>query len=102
MKESAVLQNLNDIAAQLNIRVENGANLKKYSYYIKSGLCKVSGEYRIIIDKHLHLSEKIDVLIEALHNFDVDTDLFDPHVKKLFEKKGGLVKKTFLQNAESN
>ncbi|MCP4717202.1 MAG: hypothetical protein GY868_18930, partial [Deltaproteobacteria bacterium] len=45
------------------------------------------GEYRVIIDKHLHLSEKIDVLIDALQNFSMDLSAVDPQIKKMLEKK---------------
>ena len=88
MKDSAVMQDLEGIAEKLNIKVCT-ANLKKHSYLIKSGLCKVEDEYRIIIDKHLHLSEKVDVLIEALRKFDIDTDSVSPDIKRLLEKKYG-------------
>lgn len=86
MRESAVFQNLENIAGKLSLKVCS-VNLRKGSHSIKSGLCKVKGEYRIIIDKHLHLSEKIDVLIEALQEFNIDTNTIDPYIKKLIEKK---------------
>lgn len=54
---------------------------------MKSGLCKVRGEPRIIVDKHLHLSEKIDVLIDALSEFDIEGLYVNPYVRRLFEKR---------------
>ena len=86
MRESAVLKNLEEIAVRLDIKVCT-VNLRKYSYGIKGGLCRLKGQYRVIIDKHLHLSEKIDVLIDALQNFDLEAVLVDPDVKKFFKKK---------------
>jgi hypothetical protein len=86
MKESAILEDLEKLAGQHEIRITT-ANLKKYAYYMKSGFCRVRGEYRIIFDKHLHLSEKIDVLIDALQHFDCDTAELDPAVRRLLEKK---------------
>jgi hypothetical protein len=86
MKESAILQHLEEIAEKLNIKVHY-VNLKKDYYNAKSGLCKVKGEFRIIVDKHIHLSEKIDVLIEALWEFDIDALYIHPYVRKLFEKR---------------
>ncbi len=83
MKESDVLQNLEEIAGQLDVKVCN-VNLRKFSYGIKSGLCKVRGEHRVIVDKNLHLSEKIDVLIEALQKFDLDALTVCPAVKRFF------------------
>jgi hypothetical protein len=86
MKESLIFEDLEKIAVKHDIRITT-ANLKKYAYYMKSGLCRVRGEYRLIIDKHLHLSEKIDVMIDALQHFDVESSSLDPVVRRLLEKK---------------
>ena len=87
MKESAILQDLEEIAEKINLKVCR-VNLRKYSYNIKSGLCRVRGKPMVIIDKHLHLSEKIDVLIDALQNFELDVNAVDPSIKRLLEKRG--------------
>lgn len=86
MKESAILQHLEEIAEKLNIKVGN-VNLRKDSYNLKSGLCKVRDEFRVIIDKKINLSEKIDVLIEALQEFDIDSVYIHPYVRNLLEKR---------------
>jgi len=86
MKESSVMQDLESLADRLDI-VVNSVNLRKYSYGIKSGLCRVNGSYRVILDKHLHLSEKIDVLVDALQEMEITTDDLDPHLQRLLRKK---------------
>jgi hypothetical protein len=86
MKESEIFEDLEQLAGQHKIRITT-ANLKKYAYYMKSGLCWVRGEYRIILDKHLHLSEKIDVMIDALQHFNTEATTLDPVVRRLLEKK---------------
>ncbi len=86
MRESLVMKDLEVLAEELDIAV-NSVNMRKYSYGIKSGLCRVNGDYRVILDKHLHLSEKIDVLVDALQERDVITDNLDPHLKRLLKKK---------------
>jgi hypothetical protein len=86
MKESIVFEDLEHIAEKNNIKICT-VNLKKYAFGIKSGLCKVRGDYRVILDKHLHLSEKIDVLIDALQTAAVDTEEMPPYLKRLFQKK---------------
>lgn len=85
MKESELLQHLEEIAEKLAVKVQQ-VNLRKDYYNLKSGLCKVRGENRIIVDKHLHLSEKIDVLIDALGDFDLEGLYINPYVRRLFEK----------------
>ena len=86
MKESLVMKDLESLAEGLDIAV-NSVNLRKYSYGIKSGLCRVNGDYRVILDKHLHLSEKIDVLVDALQEMEITTDDLDPHLQRLLMKK---------------
>jgi hypothetical protein len=86
MKESLVMKDLESLAEGLDIAV-NSVNLRKYSYGIKSGLCRVNGDYRVILDKHLHLSEKIDVLVDALQEMEITTDDLDPHLQRLLRKK---------------
>ena len=86
MKESAILQHLEEIAEKLGVKVDY-VNLRRDYYNLKSGLYKVKGEHRIIIDKHLHLSEKIDVLMDALSEFDLDGLYIQPYVRRLFEKR---------------
>lgn len=86
MKESLVMKDLEALAEGLEIAV-NSVNLRKYSYGIKSGLCRVNGDYRVILDKHLHLSEKIDVLVDALQEMEISTDDLDPHLQRLLKKR---------------
>lgn len=100
MKESAILQHLEEIAEKLNVKVHY-VNLRRDYYNLKSGLCRVRGEYRVIIDKHIHLSEKIDVLIEALQEFDLDSLYIQPYVRKLFEKRHIRSQQQSLPNIEN-
>jgi len=86
MRESLVMKDLESLAEGLEIAV-NSVNMRKYSYGIKSGLCRVNGDYRVILDKHLHLSEKIDVLVDALQEMEISTDDLDPHLQRLLRKK---------------
>ena len=86
MKESLVLKDLEALAEGLDIAV-NTVNMKKHSHGTKSGLCRVNGDYRVILDKHLHLSEKIDVLVDALQEMNISTDGLDPHLQRLLRKR---------------
>lgn len=83
MKESALYETLQELARCNSIRVSSVNMRKQISYGVRGGHCRVRDEYRIIIDKHLHLSEKIDILIEALQHLPVDTSGADPAVARL-------------------
>lgn len=89
MKESALYETLRELARCNRIRVCSVNMRQQTSYGARGGHCRVRDEYRIIIDKHLHLSEKIDILIEALQNLSVDTAGADPVVVRLLGGKQG-------------
>lgn len=89
MKESDILHNLEEFAEKCNISIST-VNLKKDSFCTKSGLCKVNGEYRVILDKQLHLSEKIDVLIDAFQQLEVATESLPLAIQRLIKKPGGV------------
>jgi len=86
MRESLVMKDLESLAERLDIAVSS-VNMRKYTYGIKGGLCRVNGDYRVILDKHLHLSEKIDVLVDALQEMEISTEGLDPHLQRLLRKK---------------
>ena len=98
MRESLVMKDLESLAEGLEIAVNN-VNLRKYSYGIKSGLCRVNGDYRVILDKHLHLSEKIDVLVDALQEMEISTEDLDPHLQRLLRKR---TEKTYQTSIEDS
>lgn len=98
MKESLVLKDLEALAEGLEIAV-NTVNMRKYSHGTKSGLCRVNGDYRVILDKHLHLSEKIDVLVDALQEMDISTDDLDPHLQRLLRKRTPAAHQTSMEDS---
>ncbi len=90
MKESALLEKLKETAKGLNVDVQT-VNIRKYVHNVKGGLCMVNGQYRIIVDKGLHLSEKIDVLASALKKFDTASMELNSDLQRLFSKDGHTV-----------
>jgi len=98
MRESLVMKDLESLAEGLEIAV-NSVNMRKYSYGIKSGLCRVNGDYRVILDKHLHLSEKIDVLVDALQEMEISTDDLDPHLQRLLRKRTEKAYQTSIEDS---
>jgi hypothetical protein len=88
MKESLILQNLEELAASINLKV-NYENLRKEDPGLKGGLCKVKGEYQVFCEKNLTLSEKIEVLLDALKDFDWEGAYVNPYIRKLLEKRKG-------------
>jgi len=86
MNETMILQNLEAIAEKMDIQV-NYENLKKKHVYSKGGLCRLKEDKLVIIDSNLHLSEKIDILVDALSQFNLEDIYMPPAVRKILVKK---------------
>lgn len=54
----------------------------------KSGLCRVRGKQRFIMDKHLTLREKIELLGGCLADLPLDDIYIVPAVRKFFDRFG--------------
>ena len=66
MKPEVVLELLETVADQLGIRLSYE---QLQSSVVTGGLCKVKGEYRIIIDKKATSEERMTTLAAALATF---------------------------------
>lgn len=81
MNTQQQLQELERLAETLDVRVcyEPMAGLVQGI----GGLCRLRGEYRVIIDKKLRAPERVNILADALRRFDVTTLDMTPHVRRL-------------------
>lgn len=86
MNETTILQNLEAIAEKLNIKV-NYENLRKRHVFSKGGFCRLKEDKIVIIDNTLNLSEKIDVLADALSQLDLEDMYMPPAVRKIIDRK---------------
>jgi hypothetical protein len=70
MKIAEQLTELETLAERLAVRVsyEPMAGIVQN----RGGLCRVKGEYRVIIDRRLKPPERVQILAEALGRFDLD------------------------------
>ena len=86
MNETTILQNLEAIAEKLDIKV-NYENLRKRHVFSKGGYCRLKEDKIVIIDTTLNLSEKIDVLADALSQLDLEDIYMPPAVRKILDRK---------------
>lgn len=86
MNETMILQNLEAIAEKMSIQV-NYENLRKKHIFSKGGLCRLKEDKVVIIDTTLNLSEKIDVLSDALSQFDLEDIYMPPAIRKIVTQK---------------
>ncbi|MCS6914706.1 MAG: hypothetical protein RMK29_19780 [Myxococcales bacterium] len=87
MKVEAILRELEQAARQLGIRVsyehidgELGAG----------GLCRVRGQWRIIVDRRTTPGERVGMLAEALARFDLAGIELSPAAAQVVERSRGL------------
>lgn len=84
MKTDQIYQHLVDLAEKLDIDVSE-QNFKISGLPVASGICKVKGKNRIILDKHKSKNDKIDILIESLKAFSLDDIYVIPAIRDLLK-----------------
>ncbi|MDC0719493.1 hypothetical protein [Nannocystis bainbridge] len=77
------LGELEQLAGNLGVRVcyESMTGLSQGG----GGLCKVRGEWRVIMDKRLKPAERLEVLANGLKSFDTEAHFLSPQVRALLE-----------------
>jgi len=86
MNETMILQNLEAIAEKLRVKVHY-ENLRKRHIFSKGGLYRLKGDQVVIIESSLNLSEKIDILADALSQFNLEDIYMPPAVRKILASK---------------
>jgi hypothetical protein len=78
------LQELEKVAQSLQIRVsyEPMAGLVQGT----GGLCKVKGEFRIIMDRRLKPAERLQIVVDALRHFDTSQLALPPTLRRLLSQ----------------
>jgi hypothetical protein len=80
MKPEQIYQGLKDLADKLGIVVSEH-RLSKERLKVKSGLCKIRGQYVMIIDKQLPVYKKCTILAACLNDMPHDAIFVIPAVR---------------------
>lgn len=86
MKPEVVLELLENVADQLGVKVSYEALA---TTVVHGGLCKVKGEYRIIVDKRATSEERVITLATALSTFDTTELELAPKVREILRQYEG-------------
>jgi hypothetical protein len=86
MIEAAILQQLEELAERLGVRVLY-ENLEYEEIVVRSGTCTVRGSLLAIIDQRLPPSDRIRLLADCLARFDLSTIYLVPAVRELIEAR---------------
>ena len=82
MKPTELYQYLKDLATKLDIAVSE-QNLRVTGVNAKSGLCIVHGKQIFIMDKHLSVRDKVEILTDCLRQIPLDDIYIMPAIRKL-------------------
>lgn len=88
MKAEQMTEALEAAAAQLGVKVRYEP-LAPGGVSGQGGLCKVKGEWWVIIDKKATASERATVLTEALASFDTDAVFLPPKAREAVQARKG-------------
>ena len=84
MNEEVLLNQLEDLAEKLGILVrDENINIEESSS--SGGLCRIEGEYVLILNSKATVKEKNQVMIKALQQFDLSGIYIKPVIRELLE-----------------
>ena len=84
MHDEVILIYLEELAEKLEILVrDENINIEESSS--SGGLCRVEGKYVVILNSKATVKEKIQVMIEALQQFDLTDMYIKPVIRELLD-----------------
>lgn len=85
MDKNEIYEHLKDIAEKLNIRFSE-ENLKKTGPRVKSGFCKIGDQKKFIMDKHLSVADKTEILASFVAGLPLDAIYIVPAVRQYISR----------------
>ena len=84
MEALSRLEDMKEAAARLSIEIVTG-NLFDQEISIQSGYCKVKGKDMIILDEQLTPEEQVEVILNTLKQFDLETIYLPSWIRESIE-----------------
>lgn len=84
MKPEQLYQELKRVAEKLGLVVKE-QNFRNTGIHVRSGYCKVKGEFQCIIDKHLKSNLKVEALAECLSQMPLESIYIVPTVRDFLD-----------------
>ena len=85
MKPEQITEALEQAAAQVGVRVRYESMTGDSAG--AGGLCKIHGEWTVIMDRKAPTSDRAATLVEALAQFDVDAIYLPPELRQVLAKR---------------
>ena len=87
MDDGTLLNQLEELVGKLGIEIRYG-NIPGEESHRTGGLCRVKGQYVLIIHSRLTVKEKIEVVIKTLREFEMGDVYVIPFIRELLYKSG--------------
>jgi hypothetical protein len=87
MDEEILLRQLEELAEKLGVTVRR-ENISMEETTSSGGLCRLNGEYVIIVHSRVTVKENMRIMIEALRHFDLENIYIKPAIRQLLEGNG--------------
>ncbi len=86
MDDGVLLNQLEELAGKLEIEIRY-ENINVEDSSSPGGLCRINGEYVLIVHSRLTIKEKVRVMTTALKGFDIGDVYVRPVIRKLLDNK---------------
>jgi hypothetical protein len=97
MKPEQITDALEQAAAQMGIRVRYEAMTGDSAG--AGGLCKIRGEWAVIIDRKATPSDRAAMLVEALVEFDLDAIYLPPEIRQVLNQRRATTRAGVVEDA---
>jgi hypothetical protein len=86
MENSRQLEDLIQLAESLGVEISI-SSLADSEFTLQSGFCKLHGKDLVIFDKQLPVEERIEILLQAVCNFDLDSIYISPWIREELDQR---------------
>ena len=83
------LEDMKEVAARLSIEIVT-KNLFDQEISIQSGYCKAKGKDMVILDKQLTPEEQVEVILNTLKQFDLETIYLPSWIRESIESDSSI------------
>jgi hypothetical protein len=82
-RERDLLEKLKGIGARIGVEVREERLVREVGYSVHGGRCRLEGQDIILLDRNAAVSERIEILADALSEFDLGEVYMDPEIREL-------------------
>jgi len=87
LDDGVLLNQMEELSGKLGIEIRYG-NIAVEESHRTGGLCRVKGQYVLIMHYRLTAKEKIGIIIKTLKGFEMDDVYVIPVIRELLDKSG--------------